>query len=733
MNEPPLEEGTVAMRYLYVVVSLLVAVSNEARGQEVVWTYSPPAGFVDVSPALGALRGADTDIVVGTTAGLVVALDGAGKELWRRDVGAAVCTPPTVARIVGDAATQVLALNRWGRLLCLDGRSGSVVWETVLPAPPEWGATALAVADLNGDGAPEIVVGDAEGDVVCLHNSGEQAWVYRGKLGKVFCPAIADLNGDGEAEVVIGSEKAPLLCLSASGKELWRVDKGSGGSPVICAAPGSKTPMIVTGVGKTLKAFDAAGKVLWSVPVKGEIDSAITVADADGDGVPEIYAADLAGSLVCVSLSGELRWTANVEERVRRSPSVGDIDGDGAMEILVAGYSSALHVFDSQGRLKTRFALSGNSNATATLANLDKRGVAVIVPAAAAPHAGPSLERRGAQRRDCVAGVPSQFLPRRPPPFLRAPRPPVELTADFGGLYVGVNYVKALVQNPEHRTLTIRVEVTRNHLEPVVSEAVTSDEWVERLFPYSLPATESSDVKLVCAVSDESRTLVRRERSAHVVPFAIEGADAARLLSGVRERIPTLLDATGIEDRLCLAEMKLSKLQQRIASAGAASDLERGTLREALSTVVREAGELTTLSEFAAKAAAEGRTSLVRPANPWSPFLGMAELNRESAAPRALSVGAFGGETESAALNVFNVSNQPRSYRVELEGLTQGANQVPARDVVSLCEVVDVPTERCDLSPDALPRVKRRQHSSGPRLACAPTVAQREYGEACAR
>ena len=93
---------------------------------------------------------------------------------------------------------------------------------------------------------------------------------------------------------------------------------------------------------------------------------------------------------------------------------------------------------------------------------------------------------------------------------------------------------------------------------------------------------------------------------------------------------------------------------------------------------------------------------LARPANPWSPFGGLEDLAGKEKTPETLAVAAFGGETESAALNLFNPSAQPRSFRIELDSLTLGDKAVPPRDAVKLFEVLDVPTERCDMSADAL-------------------------------
>jgi hypothetical protein len=80
----------------------------------------------------------------------------------------------------------------------------------------------------------------------------------------------------------------------------------------------------------------------------------------------------------------------------------------------------------------------------------------------------------------------------------------------------------------------------------------------------------------------------------------------------------------------------------------------------------------------------------------------MSELTEGRSGSKDLSVYAFSGETETAALNVFNLSSQPRSFRVELAPLRQGDSSVLGHNAVRRFEVIDVPTERCDMEADAL-------------------------------
>lgn len=688
---------------LLTALSLLLAVTGGA--QEVLWTYTPPTGCVDTSPALGDVNGdGQAEIVLGTTAGLILALDVHGKEVWRQEMRGPICFPPTIADVIGDAGLEVLAMNRQGQVICLQGATGNVLWKNTFPGSLQWGTTALAAGDVDGDGALEIVTGFEDGKVICFRGTGEQIWATETPCQDVLCPAIADVNGDGQAEVLIAGEGVPLVCLSPEGKELWRVPQGMGGSPFVYDIDQQGGPEILAGVNEALVAMDGAGKMLWRCPLKREMDSALAIGDANGDGEVEIYAVDLSGYFVCVSPKGQVRWSASVEERARRSPSIGDIDGDGVNEILVAGYSKAIHVFDPEGRLKARVSLPGACNATATLAVLGDAGLCVIAPvvndvveALRWPAAKPETQvlwpefRYDSKRTGAITPVSNAA--------------PVTLAVDFGEMYAGTNQVTAMVENPGKRDLTVQIEVTRNGMEPVSGTVNSAGEHIKHQVWYSVPATESANLSFACSVSEGRHVLARRSRSAHVVPFAKEFSDAENILEQVGKDSEGLIDARGIEDRACFLRVKLEGLRGQIQVAGTLEESARIALRDALAKILDEAKSLKMLSAAAQETAAAGCPVRACAADPWAPFGGIEELGEGRFGALELGVEAFGGEKESAALNVFNLSSAPRIFRVELESLKQGGATVRMENAVSLFEVVGVPTELRDLSADALPRL----------------------------
>lgn len=686
---------------------VLMALSSVvcSRAAEVAWTYSPPSGYVDTSPATGDLTGdGQMDIVVGATSGLIIALDAHGKEIWRQEMRGPICSPPGIGDLTGNAGLEVLVMNRQGQILCLAGATGEILWSASLPGRLQWGETAFAMGDVDGDGLLEMVTGDRDGNVVCYRGTGELLWHYQGAHGITNAPAIADVTGDGRAEVFVGGDKIPLLCLSWEGKELWRLDNAIGGSPLLFDLNGDGTPEILLGIGDKLTALGAKGKVLWTVPMQREMDAALTVADADGDGVAEIYAVDLAGRLLCVSPSGQVRWTASVEERARRSPSVGDVDGDGVPEILVAGYSGALHVFEPDGRLKERIPLPGNSNATATLLPLREGGLQVIVPLTS--EALRCLRWPSSTGEARVLWPEHRFdalrsgMPRR-----AAPEAALEVEVDFGNLYAGANVLKALVHNPDGRRLTVRLESTRNEGKASESVIASEAERIEHQMSYTVPSDQAINLALSCEVLENDRILARRTHRAYLVPFVKEINDAARALDVIEAALPELLDRTGIEERAVFLRTRAELLRGRIAAAGALPDSDRIALRDEIAALLQGAEALRITAKAAALASEAGSPVIVCAANPWAPFGGMDEIAEDRFGASELLVEAFGGETESAALNIFNCSGVPRTFRIDLDDLTMDGATVPARKALRLHEVIDVPTEMRDYSADALPEL----------------------------
>ncbi len=694
---------------LVVGVSLLL-LSLPAHAAELLWEYHPTAGYVDASPGVADLDGDGVlDLVLCTTAGEVVALDANGREKWTAKLGQAISTPATVVRF-SDDRNHVVVLTNTGSVQCLDGKTGRLLWTYALPRGIVWGTTAVAAADLDDDGKQELIAGDKSGRLVCLDERGRAVWAVQLESGLSTAPAVGDLDGDGQPEILVGTAHSTLVRISSDGKTVRSLAEGTpvGSSPLLCDLNGDHRAEILVGEAKGLSCYNSKGRQLWHYSTPKTVHDAVTVADLDQDGKPEILVVDLQGQLSCLDEAGKPKWTASVEQRVRRSPSVADVDRDGQLEVLVAGYSSALHVFDADGNLKERFALKGSSNATPTVVDFRADGNLTVVVPNMAGVVALKWRPRTNLARPLVLWSEYRVNSARTGSLLgqKASRRPRIAQVDYGLLHAGSNTFAVTVQNPERANLTLELEIQREGQSPLVRRVTSSDSTFAGELGYTIVGDAAEDLSFRASLRRGKRLLARRERRFHLVPFAKDVTDVASLLAQTQTWLEQIPDATLPRQELALLEAKLAELREKAQTASTMSPLDRGALREALSALFAQARRLEALASEAAK----HRSALVAyRANPWAPFGGAEEIAEGRTAPPEVQVEAFFGEVESAALNLANYASTAAWVRIEPQDLLREADsaRVSWREVLTLLEAVDVPTQSLDMSTDALPRVNQ--------------------------
>ena len=149
------------------------------------------------------------------------------------------------------------------------------------------------------------------------------------------------------------------------------------------------------------------GHIIWSA--SGVIGSGgVAIADADADGLPEIYAVTGAAQLVAFSHEGELLWTCPTANSGRYywqySPAVGDIEGDGFAEILLGRY-----VCDHQGTVIATTDLAHDF--TPFFIDLDRDGTMEIVSGRGVSEADGSTRWVGGGRHAGVADFDGDGTP----------------------------------------------------------------------------------------------------------------------------------------------------------------------------------------------------------------------------------------------------------------------------------------------------------------------------------
>ena len=149
-------------------------------------------------------------------------------------------------------------------------------------------ATVALIADLDGDGLPEIVAGNNYYSLQILNNRGKVVGNY-GSIGpeQTDVTSIA-LPVPGQRAVILGFDDGEVMAFDASGKRRWNVNTGA---PAKCLVRNGNFYFAATAHGIVRLSLD--GAFLGILPTSSP---AVDLVSGDG----EVFALLSGGSVICV-------------------------------------------------------------------------------------------------------------------------------------------------------------------------------------------------------------------------------------------------------------------------------------------------------------------------------------------------------------------------------------------------------------------------------------------------
>ncbi len=202
-------------------------------------------------------------------------------------------------------------------------------------------------------------------------------------IGSLKAMTIADINNDGAAEIVGGGESQSAYALTGSGKKLWQLDTGGTVRCIWAGRLADGSARIAVGSHDTkLYVVDGAGSIQWTWQApyhsKHPAISCVTAGDMFNNGKLIFIVGSDNWFIYALSSEGKELWRF-LGCHEARAVALADFDGHGKLDAMLTTGTSAVFCVTPLGRRKWAYTASSSNLNCITTGHLDGRTAAIPV------------------------------------------------------------------------------------------------------------------------------------------------------------------------------------------------------------------------------------------------------------------------------------------------------------------------------------------------------------------
>ncbi len=235
--------------------------------------------------------------------------------------------------------------------------------------------TTPTLYDLNGDGYLETIVSCIDGMLYVIDHNGNDFGDFPYNTGVPLCSdvSVGDVNQDDVVDLIVGGTDGKLFGVDAQAQLL-------DGFPVqteshIWASPVIFNDQYIAFGNSSNKVYivNGSGEIIADNSISANIFSPLIAFSRTHNGDLKIGYSTLNGEVNIIDASGNTvqNWPQTMTNSSKTSPVVADIDGDGVVEILAATVDGSIFAYHYDGTLLPAFPVQNPTSITSPISLYD--------------------------------------------------------------------------------------------------------------------------------------------------------------------------------------------------------------------------------------------------------------------------------------------------------------------------------------------------------------------------